>query len=81
MSRVPRDVSGRELVKGLRKLGYEPTRQVGSHIRLATQTHGEHHITVPDHDPIPVGTLTGILGDVAAHFEVTRDELLDLLFA
>ena len=35
--RLPRDLSGAGLIKGLRKLGYAPTRQTGSHVRLTTQ--------------------------------------------
>lgn len=33
---LPRDFYGKDLVKLLGKLGYEPTLQVGSHIRLTT---------------------------------------------
>jgi predicted RNA binding protein YcfA (HicA-like mRNA interferase family) len=50
--RLPRDLSGPELVRRLGKLGYVATRQSGSHVRLTTQEHGEHHITVPNHDPL-----------------------------
>jgi hypothetical protein len=32
------------------------------------------------HDPIKVGTLSGILGDVASHFEISRDDLVQRLF-
>lgn len=35
--KLPRDVSGPELVKALRKLGYQPDRQRGSHVRVTTQ--------------------------------------------
>ncbi|MEI1374136.1 type II toxin-antitoxin system HicA family toxin [Nostoc sp. UHCC 0926] len=56
------------------------SHQKGSHIRLTTQQNGEHHITVPAHDPIKIGTLNAILRDVAAHAGLTRDELLALLF-
>jgi len=49
--RMPRDVSGADLVKALERLGYRPTRQTGSHLRLTTTVNGEHHITVPNHDP------------------------------
>ncbi len=31
--RLPRDLSGAALIKGLRNLGYMPTRQTGSHVR------------------------------------------------
>jgi len=45
MKRIPRDISGQELIKALQLLGYNITRQVGSHIRLSTLEKGEHHIT------------------------------------
>lgn len=79
--KLPRDLDGRGLARALRSLGYEITRQNGSHMRLTTQEGGEHHITIPNHSPLRVGTLAGILGDVAVHFGVSRDELLDQLFA
>ena len=79
--KLPRDLDGRGLARTLRSLGYEITRQNGSHMRLTTQEGGEHHITIPNHSPLRVGTLAGILGDVAGHFGVSRDELLDQLFA
>ncbi len=78
--RIPRDLTGKDLIKALVKLGYEVTRQSGSHIRLSTSSNGTHHITIPDHRPIKVGTLSGILGDIAAHHQMTREELLNLLF-
>ena len=78
--RIPRDLTGRDLIKALGKLGYEVTRQSGSHIRLTTSRNGTHHITIPDHRPIKVGTLSGILGDIAVHHQITREELLALLF-
>jgi len=79
--RLPRDISGERLAGNLRTLGYRLTRQTGSHLRLTTDQRGEHHVTIPNHDPLRVGTLAGILADVAAHFEVSRDELIEKLFA
>lgn len=55
-------------------------RQSGSHIRLTTEVNGTHHITIPDHRPLKVGTLSAILRDVAAHHGIDRDELVKLLF-
>jgi len=55
--KLPRDVTGRQLVKALRELGYAETRRQGSHIRVTTQQNGEHHGVVPDHNPIKCGTL------------------------
>jgi len=78
--RLPRDLSGTDLARALRKFGYEATRQTGSHMRLTTQENGEHHITIPRHDPLRVGTLSAILGDVADHLGITRNELARRLF-
>jgi hypothetical protein len=47
---------------------------------LTTQRGGEHHVTVPQHRPLKVGTLNGILKDVAAHMGLSRAELLEKLF-
>lgn len=78
--RIPRDLSGAELRKRLRRLGYEETRQTGSHVRLTCHTRGEHHVTVPNRDPLRIGTLAAILDSVAAHHGVTRDMLQQQLF-
>jgi hypothetical protein len=37
-------------------------------------------MTVPRTNPLRVGTLAAILRDVAAHFGISRDELLSQLF-
>ena len=78
--RLPRDVSGDDLAKVLADLGYRVTRQTGSHLRLTTLEGGEHHITIPRHAALRVGTLAGILGDVAQHFALTREDLIERLF-
>jgi predicted RNA binding protein YcfA (HicA-like mRNA interferase family) len=78
--KVPRDLSGADLARALRALGYQVTRQTGSHMRLTTLVHGEHHVTVPAHNPLKLGTLSGILRDVGEHTGLSRDELLDELF-
>ena len=78
--RLPRDVSGSDLAKGLAAFGYQPTRQTGSHIRLTTVRGGEHHITIPQHDPLKVGTLAAILADVAEHLQISRDKVAEQLF-
>ena len=74
--RLPRDLSGARLANALRVFGYAPTRQTGDHMRLTTEQGGQHHITIPLHDALRVGTLSTILTDVAAHFSITRDAVL-----
>ncbi len=79
--KIPRDLTGAELALLLRrKLFYEVTRQKGSHIRLTTQKPSEYHITIPNHDPIKIGTLSGILNDIAEHHGLNKEELMNLLF-
>jgi len=78
--KLPRDLSGAQLAKTLARVGYSTTRQTGSHLRLTTANPSEHHVTIPLHDPLRVGTLAAILADVADHQEMSRDELLDRLF-
>lgn len=59
--RLPRNVSGQKLADAL---------------CLTTMQEGEHHVTIPLHDPLRIGTFAGILLDVTAHFGLTHDELL-----
>lgn len=78
--KTPRDLKGELLVKLLTKhFGYEQTRQEGSHIRLTTVQNGTHHLTIPKHNPVRLGTLNKILSDVAGHFGLTREQVLGKL--
>jgi predicted RNA binding protein YcfA (HicA-like mRNA interferase family) len=78
--KLPRDLSGHGLAKALGRVGYRITRQTGSHLRLSTESAPQHHVTIPAHDPLKVGTLAGILGDISAHLQISREELLRRLF-
>ena len=49
-------------------------------MRLTTDHQGEHHVTIPRHDPLRVGTLGAIIVDVADHHGLSRDALLEELF-
>jgi predicted RNA binding protein YcfA (HicA-like mRNA interferase family) len=61
--KIPRNVSARELIKSLSKIGYEVSRQKGSHIRLTCSFPKTHHVTIPNHDPIKIGTLAAIINE------------------
>ena len=78
--KLPRNLSGNDLAQALKKLGYNVTRQTGSHMRLTTKEGGEHHVTIPCHASLRVGTLSAILAEVADHFGMTREELIETLF-
>lgn len=77
---LPRDLSAREFINALARIGYAVVRQSGSHVRLTSNAGGaQHHVTVPNHDPIKIGTLGAILNNIAAHRNITRQQLLDEL--
>jgi len=79
--KIPRDISGIGLAKLLKKYGYEINRETGSHIRLISKfREKEHKITIPDHQPIKIGTLNNILNDLADCLKIDKKELLKVLF-
>lgn len=59
--KLPRDLDAKQLVKAMHTLGYEFSRQTGSHIRLECALPSSHAITIPNHAPLKVGTLAAIL--------------------
>ncbi len=74
--KLPRDLSGEDLARLLEKYGYSVTRQTGSHLRLTTRTGGEHHVTIPAHAALRVGTLSGVLADVAEHLKRDKSDIV-----
>lgn len=79
--KLPRDLGGEELARLLGKYGYQVTRQTGSHLRLLSTCMGaEHHLTIPRHKPLTVGTLSSIVNDVATYLEMDKQRLLEELF-
>lgn len=82
MPRLPRNLSGNELIRKLGVYGYEATRRSSSHVRLTRTTANEqHHVTVPTHRSLRVGTLNRILSDVADHLGKSKDAVVTELFA
>jgi len=50
-------------------------------MRLTSTSKGfGHHITVPRHKPLRVGTLGSIVNEIAAYLEIEREELVKELF-
>jgi len=74
VSELPR-ISGREVVKALKKKGYEQDRQRGSHIILRQTDSPHRRVTVPDHKEVAKGTLRAIIREVG----LTVDEFKNLL--
>ena len=66
-------LSGKQLIKALAKIGYQPVRQRGSHIRLTAG--GKKSVTIPNYKQIDRSLLIKILRDA----ELKSDDLLNLL--
>jgi predicted RNA binding protein YcfA (HicA-like mRNA interferase family) len=79
--RLPRGLSGAELARLFHRYGYEVSKQTGSHLRLTSTMMGtEHHVTIPAHKDLRLGTLASILSEVAAYLKKDRETLADELF-
>jgi len=78
--KLPRDVDGAGLARALGKVGYVITRRSGSHIRLSLPGPPQRHLTIPAHASLKVGTLAGILAEVAKQLDLSREELLERIF-
>lgn len=80
MPRIPRDLTGIDLARRLERFGYGVVRQTGSHMRLTLVFEGrEHHLTIPNHAPLKVGTLNSILRDIGDFLRLDRSTLLERL--
>lgn len=76
-----RNISAKELITSLGKIGYSVSRQSGSHIRLSFVTQsGTHHITIPNHNPIKIGTMSSILKEISEQRKISKEELFEILF-
>ncbi len=60
MTKLPRGLSGREVVKALERAGFYVKRQKGSHTVLRRDKPFAQ-VVVPDHKSIDTGTLASIL--------------------
>jgi predicted RNA binding protein YcfA (HicA-like mRNA interferase family) len=74
MAKLPTNLSGRELVSVLGKVGFQFQRQRGSHI-VMRRADPLARVTIPDHRVLRPGTLRQILSDAGLSVE----ELLKLL--
>jgi len=68
-------LSGREVVRALRKIGYERDRQKGSHIVMRLTEYPYRRIVVPDHREVAKGTLRAIIRKAGLSVE----EFIELL--
>ena len=77
--KLPRDMDAPDLIKALQRIGYRVIRQSGSHVRLQTDQPKSHALTIPNHSPLKVGTLSAILSDIAEHRDLPKDALIRML--
>ena len=78
--KIPRDVSGKQLIRVLSKYGYEVIRQSGSHIRMSiSNKDGIHNTTIPNPDSLRLGTLMSIINDVSDYLGIDKQEIIGKL--
>ena len=70
--KLPRDLSGPDVVKALRRLGFEAVRQEGSHIRMVKNNLA---VTVPNHRSIVPKTLQNILRQANVSIEQLMENI------
>ena len=76
--KVPRDLSGDELVRLLcNHWDYQFIHQRGSHMILQTEKPSHHRVAVPAHKFVRIGTLNSILRSIAHHKGVDRETILN----
>ncbi|MBI3385021.1 type II toxin-antitoxin system HicA family toxin [Candidatus Gottesmanbacteria bacterium] len=73
---MPKLYSAKEIIKSLRKAGFEIVSQKGSHIKLRGVKAGKlQTVIVPNHKEIAKGTLSSILNQA----NLTKNELEEYL--
>jgi predicted RNA binding protein YcfA (HicA-like mRNA interferase family) len=76
--KLPRDLSGAELIKLLcKRHGYRRVNQEGSHVILETDSPRHHRLAVPDHKTLRIGTLNSILRTVAEAKGLEKEDILN----
>jgi predicted RNA binding protein YcfA (HicA-like mRNA interferase family) len=73
MPRLP-VISGRDFIKVLKRIGFEESRQKGSHVIL-TRDRDQLSVSVPDHSELDRGTLNSLMKSVG----MSREDLMKLL--
>ena len=76
--KLPLDLYGQDMMKWLARYSYEIHHQTGSHIIVRTQEEGEHSVSIPNHKPLKIGTLSTVLAD---YLHIKKTDLLERLMA
>jgi len=70
--KIPRDVSGVEVARVLKRRGFAAIRQTGSHLIMRKE---DRTVVVPQHKPLKPGTLKGVIEQAGLTLEVFIREL------
>jgi predicted RNA binding protein YcfA (HicA-like mRNA interferase family) len=77
---LPRGLSGREFMRLAENLGYRYDRASSSHVIFILERSGLHHVCIPDHKELSLGTLNDLLNSMAQQLRITKSELVKKLF-
>lgn len=72
--KLPRGISGQQVVRALERAGWQQVRIRGSHVMLQKEGH-DYTLSVPLHDHLGPGLLRGLLRDA----EMTVDDFARFL--
>ena len=79
--RLPRDIGGQDLARGLAPYGYAITRQTGCHLKLTSNHTGrEHHLTITTSRLLRLATINNVLVEIAAYLAIDKDALAAAIF-
>lgn len=62
------------------KLSDHPSERQPYYRLTASINKDDYHITIPNHNPIKIGTINKILKDIADHNNISKEELIEKLF-
>ena len=78
--KIPRDLKGSDFADILcRQWDYKVVHQQGSHIIWETEIPSHQRISIPNHNPLRLGTLNSILRAISRHKGVTKADIINTL--
>lgn len=80
MAKLPRNLDSNDFIKLLEHLEYKKVHQRGSHIKFSKIINeSKHSISIPNHKPLKVGTLSSIIKQICMQNNLDKEFLIKLI--
>jgi predicted RNA binding protein YcfA (HicA-like mRNA interferase family) len=80
MTKIPRNLDSNDFIKLLKYLNYNFVHQRGSHIKFSkTINDSKFSISLPNHKPLKVGTLSAIINQICIQNNMQKDEIIRIV--